>query len=228
MRIFRARYKSGDDFLRHYQPSFDHGGIFFPTRENLPVGMPVVVEFRFPNMANKMMLRGAIAWRRAGKHRTKLRAGLGIEFLGSEKSKRDYLMAVARGEAQPTTVRRHRRLPVTTQVRWRVKETTAYHTSTLDDIGPGGAFVRTEDLEAAPLDSEVVLEVTPPGAVSPLAIEGRVAWRRNEVDQVGFGIEFRARDAGGVRRLKELVRRLEAAPIDGGAAVDVTGVAVNE
>ena len=46
-------------------------------------------------------------------------------------------------------------------------------------------------------------------AAAPLSIEGRVAWARQEPGLEGIGVEFRCRDTGGLRRLKELVRRLE-------------------
>src|SRR5437867_3694203 len=112
MRILRARYRSGDEFLRHYQPSLAGGGIFFPTRQSIPLTEPVLVEVYFPELANKQMVRGFVAWRRAGKHRTKLRAGLGIEFHAAEVKRRDFLLAVARGEIVDMVTRRHRRLPV--------------------------------------------------------------------------------------------------------------------
>jgi len=52
---------------------------------------------------------------------------------------------------------------------------------------------------------ELLLAVDDP----PLDIEARVAWRRADPGNEGLGIEFRCRDTGGLRRLKELVRRLE-------------------
>src|SRR5262245_27437635 len=113
MRILRARYRNGEDFLRHYQPSMQGGGVFFPTREAVALGTAVLVEVRFPGLCNKQLIRGFVAWRRAGKHRTKLRAGLGVEFLASEKKRRDFVVSVAKGEIVEMITRRHRRLPVT-------------------------------------------------------------------------------------------------------------------
>ena len=78
----------------------------------------------------------------------------------------------------------------------------------LDDIGPGGAFIRTT--ERPPEGTPVVLEIVPPGAQAPLAIEGRVAWAKAKVGTEGLGVEFRCRDAGGKRRLRELIRRIES------------------
>jgi uncharacterized protein (TIGR02266 family) len=207
MRILRARYQSGEDFLRHYQPSLTGGGVFYPTREAIALGEPLIVEVRFPGLSNKQMIRGFIAWRRAGKHRTKLRAGLGIEFHAAESKRRDFLIAVAKGEIVDMITRRHRRLPVQLTASWRVVFDRETHHSHVEDIGPGGAFLRTTQF--FPPGTEIVLDVTPPGSLRPLEIAGRVAWTRHTDGEEGIGIEFKSRDAGGTRRLKELVRRLE-------------------
>jgi Tfp pilus assembly protein PilZ len=207
MRILRARYRSGEELMRHYQPSLTGGGVFFPTREAIPLGTPVILEIRFPGLCNKQLLRGFVAWRRAGKHRTKLRAGLGIEFLAAEAKRRDFVIAVAKGEIVEMITRRHRRLPVTLVADWRVVCDRDTHHSHVEDIGPGGAFLRTT--EFLPPGTEIVLDVTPPGSLRPLAIAAKVCWTRHTEGEEGIGVEFKARDAGGTRRLKELVRRLE-------------------
>lgn len=207
MRVLRARYRSGEEFLRHYQPAFAAGGLFYPTREALPVGEQVVVEVRFPQLINKTMVRGQVAWCRAGQHRTKIRAGLGIEFHPSEARRREFLIAVAKGQARQAVMRRHRRLPVVLEAHWRQDRERETHRSQVEDIGPGGAFIRSS--AAVPPGTDVVLDIVPPGGVRPIEIAGRVVWSRQVPGEDGFGVEFRCRDAGGVRRLKELVRRLE-------------------
>jgi uncharacterized protein (TIGR02266 family) len=207
MRILRARYGSGEEFLQHYEGALTGGGVFFPTREAMPAGEQVLVEVRFPGLSNKQILRGFVAWRRVGKHRTKQRAGLGIEFHAAEARRRDFLLAVARGEIVEMVTRRHRRLPVRLVAHWRVVCDREVHQSLVEDIGPGGAFLRTGEL--LPPGTEVVLDVTPPGSLRPLEIAGRVAWTRHSDGEEGIGVEFKTRDAGGTRRLKELVRRLE-------------------
>jgi Tfp pilus assembly protein PilZ len=207
MRVLRARYRTGEEFLRHYQPAFATGGIFFPTRAVLPIGEAVVVEVRFPQLVNKTMLRGQVAWCRGGQHRTKLRAGLGIEFHPTEGRRRDFLLAVARGQERKVVTRRHRRLPVTLPAEWRLERSREVRRSLVEDIGPGGAFIRTS--EGLPPGTDLVLNIIPPGSVMPIEIASRVAWTRQVPGEDGFGVEFRCRDAGGVRRLKELVRRLE-------------------
>jgi len=77
---------------------------------------------------------------------------------------------------------------------------------TLRDIGRGGAFVSAG--ASVPLDVDVILELLAPGAATSMDVIGRVVWTGARGEQVGFGVEWRARDAGGSRRIRELVRRL--------------------
>ena len=44
MRLIRVRYRSGQNFLEHYENTFVYGGVFYPTREALQVGTPVAIE----------------------------------------------------------------------------------------------------------------------------------------------------------------------------------------
>jgi len=208
MRILVARYRSTEELLDRYLAQFDHGGIFHPTREAIPLGEYLILDFRIPNLRDKLLVRGMVAWRRPGRRRTGVRAGVGIEFLASEAAKRDYLLSLAsKDSADLTGQRRFRRLPTEIRVDWRIPETPTRRLSQLDDIGPGGAFIRTRDVQD--VGTPVVLEVVPPGSHAPLAIEGRVAWNCESPGHEGVGVEFRWRDSGGLRRLKELVRRLE-------------------
>lgn len=207
MRILKARYRSAAEFLVAYQGSFPHGGLFFPTREHVTVGELVFAEVRFPELGDRLLVRSFVAWRRSARVREGTPAGVGVEFLASEEKKRDFLLAAARGEVPQIHARNHRRIPVHMPVEWQVKEERARLSAVVEDIGPGGAFLRTG--EHRPIGTPVVVEITPPGGAAPLAVEGRVAWARTTPGAEGFGVEFRCRDTGGLRRLKELCRRLE-------------------
>ena len=55
-----------------------------------------------------------------------------------------------------------------------------------------------------------MLKVSPPGAEVAMPLSARVAWKGHPGGEHGFGVEWKARDAGGTRRIKELVRRIEA------------------
>jgi Tfp pilus assembly protein PilZ len=208
MTILKAHFANGAAFLEHYLPELPNGGIFFPTRKPLAISEPVVVSIRLGKRRSPTLVRGLVVWRRPGKHSTKTKAGIGIEFLPSETQAREYLVSVARGDATEMVARRHQRLPVELPVRWQVPGALQDNTGILRDIGRGGAFVKTE--ETLPDQTDVVLKVAPPGAEIAMPLQARVAWRGQPGGEHGFGVEWKARDAGGTRRIKELVRRIEA------------------
>ncbi|MBW2733430.1 MAG: PilZ domain-containing protein [Deltaproteobacteria bacterium] len=196
MQILRARYKDTEAFLAAYQGQFLHGGLFIPTRAALRLSTQVLLDVRFPELRSKVLVRGVIAWRRPGRHRMGLRAGVGLEFLASERHTREFLLAVARGDVVDLVQRRHRRLPVELDVAWRTRDVTERYISRLDDIGEGGAFIHTRRFMS--VGSLVMLEVMPPGGQAPMKIEGRVARTHHTEGEEGLGIEFRCRDSGGV------------------------------
>jgi hypothetical protein len=77
--------------------------------------------------------------------------------------------------------------------------------SAISEIGVGGALLTTQ--EPLPIDTELTLEVVPPGAAAPIAIAGKVSYH---VPSGGSGLRFVSRDGDGDRRLRELIRRLRA------------------
>ena len=189
MTILKAHFPSGADFLARYLPELGEGGIFFPTRRPLAIGENVVVAVRLGRRRSPTLIRGQVAWRRPGKHSTKVKAGIGIQFLTSDAQARDYLLGVARGDSAEMVARRHQRLPVELPVLWQV---------------PGALQ------DNAGILRDIVLKVSPPGAEVAMPLSARVAWRGHPNGEHGFGVEWKARDAGGTRRIKELVRRIEA------------------
>jgi Tfp pilus assembly protein PilZ len=220
MAILIARFQSGDEFLQRYLEESPNGGLFHPTRKAQEVGDSILLDIRMPLLKDSMLIRGTVAWRQRGKRATgqpvtgqlaaptAQRAGLGVTFLSSEVGKRDHLLALCRGEVEPTEAqRKHRRLPIALPVQWRVPNQVENHQGSLDDIGTGGVFIRTT---AAPLEgSALVLELASPGRPGSQSIEGRVAWTSSKPGSEGIGVEFRCRDIGGMRRLRELIRRIE-------------------
>lgn len=196
------------EFSAVYQPSSGNGGVFCPTRSKLQVGDRVQVKVRLGRRQPTMMLFGMVSWRRPGKHLLKIRAGIGVDFLPSEKQKCDYLLDLSKTGSGMQSRRRHERIPVDLPITWRPLGSNEGLRGQLRDVGRGGAFVLSP--ATVPEDAQVVLEIAPPGAAVPMAFIGRVAWKGKTGDENVFGIEWRARDAGGGRRIKELVRRLTA------------------
>ena len=216
VRLLRARYGSAKEFLSCYLSTPSAGGMFYPTREALRVGEEMAVEVRFPGLTTKTVLRGRVAWRRRGRHRSKLRAGVAIEFLADEARKREFVLRVAQGDRVPTPKRRYRRVPAEIGVTWRKKDDPHTVPGVLDNIGLGGANLRT--VAAATAGEDIILALSSPGAACPVEVEGKVAWCvAGAPGSVSIGVQFKARDLGGVRRLKEVVRRVEAGPPSPGA-----------
>jgi Tfp pilus assembly protein PilZ len=209
MTILKAHFANGAAFLQHYLAELPNGGIFFPTRKPLAIAESIVVSIRLGKRRSPTLVRGQVVWRRPGKHSTKTKAGIGIEFLPTEAQTREYLVSVARGDSAEMVSRRHQRLPVELPVRWQVPGALEDKSGILRDIGRGGAFVKTED-SLPDKTEDVVLKVSPPGAEVAMPLQARVAWQGHPGGEHGFGVEWKARDAGGTRRIKELVRRIEA------------------
>lgn len=207
MRILLSRFRNGEELLERYIDEFLYGGIFYPTRRIIEPGEIVILDMRLPNLKDYLLIRGMVSWHRRGKRSEGVRAGLGIEFLASEESKRDYLLQLAKGEAPTSTQRRHRRLPIELRVDWRVPNEAERHLSLVDDISAGGAFLRTR--QVPDLGTPLLLDLSLPGSTVPQTLEARVAWRCSDPGSEGVGVEFRCRDIAGMRRLRELVKRIE-------------------
>jgi Tfp pilus assembly protein PilZ len=207
MRILVARFRDAAELGVHLRAELPYGGILVPTRLTLTAGALVIVDVRMPGLRDHLLLRGLVAWTQDAR-RGEQRAAVAVEFLVTEARRRAHLERVARGEDDAPAKRRHRRVPAELRVDWRLPNESRRRISVLDDIGAGGAFLRTHDVvdEGAP----IVVELIPPGASTPQQIEGRVAWRATTPGTEGLGIEFRWRDLGGLRRLRELVRRIES------------------
>lgn len=198
--------RSRNEFLEGYDPSFANGAVFCPTRRKAAEGTPATVRINLGRRQPPLVLQGRVAWRRAGRHLQKIRAGICVEFEEGDLPKVQYLLELARAGETAKSRRRHERLPVDVPVIWHVPGGAQVTRGMLRDIGRGGAFIRSSAV--APHDAEVVLEVSPPGAQVAMEFTARVAWTLPQGAEAGFGVEWRARDAGGGKRIRELVRRL--------------------
>lgn len=202
MEILKIRFRTNEEFQQYYDDSLGRGGLFCPTTTPLEVGQPVIVELSVPALPNKVLIRGVVRKWRPALPRLRVRAGATVEFDVDEASKRDFVLSTVRGTATPTTRRRHTRLPVAVPVRYRTNEEAGFVETTLTEISVGGAMLSNVTL---PIGVDVVLEITPPGAVRPIPISGKTTYHGT---YGGTGLKFIYRDGGGSRRLRELVRRL--------------------
>jgi len=99
---------------------------------------------------------------------------------------------------------KHTRIPIGLPAKLRIGAEPEAVPAELREISVSGALV---SCGAQPsLGTEVVLEVVPPGGLTPMGISGRVLYHSGG-DQTG--IKFLFREGGGSRRLRELVRRFK-------------------
>jgi Tfp pilus assembly protein PilZ len=207
MQILKVRFRSDADFLTAYQADLGSGGLFCPTTTELEAGAKVICEVTVPSMPNKVMIRGVVrAWRPA-LPRLRVRAGATVEFDRDESDKRDFLLGTVKGErGEAPRRRKHMRLPVVLPVRWRTSEDAEMAGGDLSEISIGGALLQCP--RKLTLGTDVIIEVVPPGGISPIDIAGTVTYH---TPTGAMGVKFQYRDGGGSRRLRELVRRLRAA-----------------
>lgn len=205
MNILRLRIKSADEW-RELAPSENVAEpIFVPTTDELKAGEQVIVEISSNLLPNKVLIRGSVqAWRPA-LPRMRVRAGATVQLDVDEQVKLTFLHDVLSGKRTDVPRRRHHRLPVQFACRYRVANSPSFVDSAISEIGVGGALLTTQT--PLPLDTELTLEVTPPGAAAPIAIAGRVSYH---APSGGSGLRFVSRDGDGDRRLRELIRRLRA------------------
>jgi hypothetical protein len=205
MNILRLRIKSADEW-RELAPSENVAEpIFVPTTDELKSGELVIVEISSNLLPNKVLIRGAVQSWRPALPRMRVRAGATVQLDVDEQVKLTFLHDVLSGKRTDVPRRRHHRLPVQFACRYRVANSPSFVESAISEIGVGGALLTTSS--PLPLDTELTLEVTPPGAAAPIAIAGRVSYH---APSGGSGLRFVSRDGDGDRRLRELIRRLRA------------------
>jgi Tfp pilus assembly protein PilZ len=203
MKILKIRVRTADEYDSLYQPDLASGGLFVPTTQPHEIGEVVIVELVCPDLPNPVMIRGTIRSWRSSVPRLRIRAGAIVEFDAEEAHKRDFVRDALTGGRTDVPRRKHNRLPVSIPVRYRTPDSASYVDGAISEISVGGAMLNT--MNPLPLESDVIVEIVPPGAAAPIAISSRVSY---QVPTGGTGLRFIARDGDGSRRLRELVRRL--------------------
>jgi len=188
--------------MEAYQGDKPNGALFVATTTPLDTSEDVIVELVCDGLPNKVLIRGTVtAWRPA-LPRLRVRAGATVEFAAEEDDKRRFILAALAGEVKPPK-RKHTRIPVSVQVRFRMPGSAEQISGQLTEISVGGALLKSH-IPKPPMVTEIVLEVLPPGGQAPMAITGRVAYHTPSAT----GLKFIYRDGGGSRRIRELIRRI--------------------
>jgi Tfp pilus assembly protein PilZ len=205
MVILRLRIKTADEWKELAPSDMVAEPIFVPTTDELQSGQNVIVEVSSNLLPNKVLIRGNVQSWRPALPRMRVRAGATVQLDNDEQIKLTFLHEVLSGKRTDVPRRRHHRLPVQFACRYRIANSPGFVDSAISEIGVGGALLTTE--QPLPLETELTLEVTPPGAAAPIAIAGRVSYH---APSGGSGLRFVSRDGDGDRRLRELIRRLRA------------------
>ena len=199
MRILAMKCSTGQEYLSVLDPT-SHA-LFYRTKTSLEAQEVVLVEVSFPELPHRELLRARVARPDiAG-------SGYWLEVLSDDDRARQHVEKFARGEIalQEAAPRRHARFPVEVPVDWRETRSDERFVSRIEDLGAGGAFVRTHS--PPPPGAEVALVIW--NGEDSMAIPGEVAWVRESGGQEGMGIRFLRATAGDARRLREMLRRME-------------------
>ncbi len=207
LRKIRCHYASPEAFVEAIDAPGEDCALQVFTTDAFEPGEEVLLEVHFPSLPGKMMVRAIGRDWHPARPRLRVRAGGVLRCTGTEWTKLQFLRKVGAGELKLSARRRHVRLPVMVEVRWRRQNTNDFVVAALSEISEGGALLLTPDDSRPASGEEVIVEIMPPGSERPLEVLSVV---RNTDHPDGVGLEFMARDMGGVHRLREVIRRLVA------------------
>ena len=205
MVILKLRIKSAEEWRELAPSEAVTDPVFIPTTDELQAGQNVIVEVASNLLPNKVLIKGTVQSWRPALPRMRVRAGATVQLESEEQTKLTFLHEVLSGKRTDVPRRKNSRLPVSVACRYRLANSSSFVDCAISEIGVGGALLTTA--EPLPLDSELTVEVTPPGAAAPIAIASKVSYH---VPSGGSGLRFVTRDGDGDRRLRELIRRLRA------------------
>lgn len=203
MRKIRCHYPSADAYIEALKAPGEANAISVFTTDAFDPGEELLLEVYFAGLPGKMMVRAIGQEWHSARPRLRVRAGGVLRCTGSEWRKLEFLSKVADGTIKITSRRKHVRLPVMVEVKWRRQGDTDFSTAAMCEISEGGALL----LPAGPfeMEEEIIIQIMPPGSERPLEV---LAVVRTTDNPEGTGLEFLARDMGGVHRLREVIRRL--------------------
>lgn len=198
-RTIRLRGSAIRDAFVDHEPN-EAARLALPLREAVVRGEAVSLEISFGAMVDEVVLP-AIVLEAGDEH-----AVLAIPL--SEQGRIRYVTGVLAG-TRSAAARRHRRVAVDLEVRWRWKG--SQYASRARDLSHGGAFIESRVLPE--VGARVDVELRIPDATAPIALGGEVAWLRNRTGAPGFGVCFKLSDRNVAARLHDAVRECEIASL---------------
>jgi Tfp pilus assembly protein PilZ len=202
MKILLARFNSGKEFLKHFDPAFQWGGLMVPTRAVAATDETLVVEVSFPELPNHVLLRARAVDRDEDK------GCLVVKFHQTEEQKKEFLLECASGHVRTVRQRKHRRFPVRLRVAFGIQGGQSQVEAYTEDLSTGGIFLRTP--MTLSVRTPVTLTVEPGDGSPPIEVNGYVAWVRHHPPTAGFGVSWDERTGNEMKRLRKLMRDLKA------------------
>jgi len=203
--IVALRALSGKALESHLLIGTPGLGLFVPTTQLRPDGTRVWIEVHVGKGRIPTVLRGTVLFSRPASPRNGIRAGMGVAIDFADVDRWRYLQRLIRDESTAREARVHRRFPVEWPVTIALPQSPIRQDGRLEEISVAGARVLAQP---PPVGQSLILEGLLPGGVRSLALAGRVVWISAPDSRAQFGLAFSCRDSGGLRRLREIVRRL--------------------
>ena len=203
MQFLKARFHSREEFLKAYAREMPNGGLFIPTTTPIEPGTRVVIDLSCEGLPNKVLFLAKVQSWRPALPRLRVRAGALVAFDAGESDKREFVLQTLGGGARAVRRRKNTRIPVQLQVSYRLAEHTEVTRATMVEISIAGGLLHGP--APLPLKSDLVLSLPLPGGSAAMEIAARVTYY---TDEKNMGVRFLFRDGGGIRRLRELIRRI--------------------
>jgi len=202
MRYLIAHFSDARELVGALRPNGPAWSIRFSMRGRIEEEAAVIVEIAVPELSRPLLLRGSVEAYLGTRHHL-----VQVSLAASEGAKRDFILALARGDQSAekrATI--DRRFPIDGIVELAQSGEQEGTLSRIVDISLHGARLLTENLYEP--EDEVLVNIPAPGTPMPRIITARVAWTRESESGNEIGVTFRTRDRSGVRRTREIVRRL--------------------
>lgn len=191
------------DVLHRYYPNGKLGGLTIDGSSPSALGQLIDLTVKIERPAREFTVRGQLAWARHRGSRN-LKECYGVDFLaGDEGSQR--LLAFARRDLDAEATRHSAR--ILTDLKVRITHHGQTRREFLADLSAGGAFVRSG--VPAEVGELLELHLRPPGSLSSMKLDARVAWVRATGTEPGMGLEFVDADPKVVERLGKVLARLD-------------------
>ncbi len=171
-------------FLSHYFHQGGLGGVFVPGHLRLTSAEEVDLEIAFAKEQVMVHVRGVVRWKRLSGKKN-LPAGVGIEFLASERRTRDLLVDFGKGRSVRLVKRRSQRYPAMIEIEYATNS--IFVCDVTDDLSRDGTFVLTD--QQMDIGTVLSLRLKLPGLGDVIDVSGEVRWVQSD-GRRGFGVRF--------------------------------------